>query len=53
MIGEEVAVIALDATGNQVKVCVNAFREVAVRREEVLECIQRENELTVQQSTAI
>lgn len=37
MIGEEVSVTVLGIKGNQVRIGVNAPREVAVHREEVVE----------------
>jgi carbon storage regulator len=41
MIGEEVAVTVLAVTGSQVRIGVNAPKEVAVHREEIFERIQR------------
>lgn len=44
MIGEDVVVTILDVTGYQVRIGVNAPKEVAVHREEIYERIQREQE---------
>ena len=44
MIGEDVAVTVLGVTGNQVRVGVNAPKEVSVHREEIYERIQREKQ---------
>lgn len=42
MIGEDVAVTILGVTGSQVRVGVNAPKEISVHREEVYERIQNE-----------
>lgn len=44
MIGDEVVVTILGVKGNQVRVGVNAPKEVSVHREEIYERIQRENQ---------
>ena len=44
MIGEDVTVTVLGVKGNQVRVGVNAPRDVAVHREEIFERIKREVE---------
>ena len=43
MIGEDVTVTVLGVKGNQVRIGVNAPREVAVHREEIFERIRREH----------
>ena len=42
MIGDEVTVTVLGVKGNQVRLGVNAPRDVAVHREEIYERIKRE-----------
>jgi carbon storage regulator len=42
MIGAEVSVTIVGVNGNQVKLGINAPREVTVHREEVYERVQRE-----------
>ena len=42
MIGDDVTVTVLGVKGNQVRVGVNAPRDVAVHREEIYERIKRE-----------
>lgn len=44
MIGDEVTVTVLGVKGNQIRLGVNAPREVAVHREEIYDKIKREQE---------
>ena len=44
MIGSDVTVTVLGVKGNQVRIGVNAPRDVAVHREEIFERIKREEE---------
>jgi carbon storage regulator len=45
MIGNEVTVTVLGVKGNQVRIGINAPKDVAVHREEIFERIKREHEV--------
>ncbi len=53
MIGNEVTVTVLGVKGNQVRIGVNAPKDVAVHREEIYERIKREEDHDSQSSAPI
>lgn len=48
MIGNDVIVTVLGVKGNQIRLGINAPKHVAVHREEIFRCIERERVLAVQ-----
>jgi len=52
MIGDEVTVTVLGVKGNQVRIGVNAPKDVAVHREEIYERIKREQDADTPAETA-
>jgi carbon storage regulator len=53
MIGDEVTVTVLGVKGNQVRIGVNAPKDVAVHREEIYERIKREGEQDSRSGTPV
>jgi carbon storage regulator len=52
VIGDDIEITVLGVKGNQVRIGVKAPRDVAVHREEILERIRREGELSTVKAAA-